>query len=141
MTLYDIVEAFKDIAIKLPNINYVAEGDIYDLNKKPNIDYGVFYITQTGHTQGENLINYNLTLFYVDRLTKDGGNKLAIQSNGITTLGNIINIFSLKYPDVEIEYDIEYTTFLHRFADECSGVFANVTISSDNNIGLCGYEI
>ena len=77
----------------------------------------------------------------MDRLTKDGGNKLAIQSNGITTLGNIINIFSLKYPDVEIEYDIEYTTFLHRFADECSGVFANVTISSDNNIGLCGYEI
>lgn len=140
MTLIDIVNEFLDIAKKQPNINYVNEGDIYDLNNKPNIDYGVFYITQTNHTQSEQMINYNLTLFYVDRIVKDGSNKLAIQSNGIVTIGNIINLFSLKNPDVEIDYDIEYTTFLHRFADECSGVFANVKIITDNNVGICGYE-
>lgn len=140
MTLIDIVNEFLDIAKKQPNINYVNEGDIYDLNKLPNIDYGVFYITQTNHTQSEQMINYNLTLFYVDRIVKDGSNKLAIQSNGIVTIGNIINLFSLKNPDVEIDYDIEYTTFLHRFADECSGVFANVKIITDNNVGICGYE-
>ena len=140
MTLIDIVNEFLDIAKKQPNINYVNEGDIYDLNKLPNIDYGVFYITQTNHTQSEQMINYNLTLFYVDRIVKDGSNKLAIQSNGIITIGNIINLFSLKNPDVEIDYDIEYTTFLHRFTDECSGVFANVRIITDNNVGICGYE-
>ena len=140
MTLIDIVNEFLDIAKKQPNINYVNEGDISDLNKLPNIDYGVFYITQTNHTQSEQMINYNLTLFYVDRIVKDGSNKLAIQSNGIITIGNIINLFSLKNPDVEIDYDIEYTTFLHRFTDECSGVFANVRIITDNNVGICGYE-
>lgn len=140
MTLIDIVNEFLDIAKKQPNINYVGEGDIYDLNKLPNIDYGVFYITQTNHTQSEQMINYNLTLFYVDRIVKDGSNKLAIQSNGIITIGNIINLFSLKNPDVEIDYDIEYTTFLHRFSDECSGVFATVRIITDNNVGICGYE-
>ena len=140
MTLIDIVNEFLDIAKKQPNINYVNEGDIYNLNKLPNIDYGVFYITQTNHSQSEQMINYNLTLFYVDRIVKDGSNKLAIQSNGIVTIGNIINLFSLKNPDVEIDYDIEYTTFLHRFSDECSGVFANVKIITDNNVGICGYE-
>lgn len=140
MTLIDIVNELLDIAKKQPNINYVGEGDIYNLNNKPNIDYGVFFITQTNHTQSENMINYNLTLFYVDRMVKDGSNRLNIQSNGITTIGNIVNIFSLRNPDVEIVYDIEYTTFLHRFTDECSGVFANVTITTDNNIGICGYE-
>lgn len=138
MTLYEITNALLATAKKVPNINYVGTGDIYELNDKPNIDYGVFYITQINHTQGENTIDYTLTLFYVDRVMKDGSNKLAIQSNGITTIGNIINLFLNTYDDVEVRYDIQYTTFLQRFADECSGVFANVTFSVDNNIGICG---
>lgn len=139
MTLYELINALLATAKKVPNINYVGTGDIYELNNKPNIDYGVFYITQTNHTQGENTIDYTLTLFYVDRVMNDGSNKLAIQSNGITTIGNIINLFLNTYDDVTVNYDIQYTTFLHRFADECSGVFANVTFTTDNNIGICGY--
>lgn len=140
MTLYDIVNDFKEIALAQPNINYADEGDIYTLNAKPNIDYGVFFVTQTNHQQSEDTIQYNLTLFYVDRLMTDESNRLKIQSEGIIMLGNIINIFSNKNPNVEIGYNINYTTFLHRFADSCAGVFADVTIIADNNIGVCGYE-
>lgn len=140
MTLLDVVKEFEKIAIKQPNINYVGNGDIYSLSTLPNIDYGVFFITQSNHTQSENTISYTLTLFYVDRLMADGSNKLQIQSNGIMALGNIINIFAMRNQDVEISYDIQYTTFLQRFADDCSGVFCNVTIEADNNLGICGYE-
>lgn len=140
MTLYEIVKSLQEIAQKQPNINYVGEGDIYILNSKTNIDYSVFFITQTNHAQYENTIEYNLTLFYVDRLMTDESNRLKIQSEGIMMLGNIINIFNQKYPDVEIEYTINHTTFLHKFADSCAGVFANVKIIADNNIGVCGYE-
>ena len=70
MTLIDIVNEFLDIAKKQPNINYVGEGDIYDLNKLPNIDYGVFYITQTNHTQSEQMINYNLTIIFAHSLRR-----------------------------------------------------------------------
>lgn len=139
MTLLEIVKALKDIALKQPNINYVGEGDIYSLNTLPNIDYGVFFITQSNHSKNENTTTYTLTLFFVDRVTADGSNKLAIQSNGITLLANIINIFQLKN-DVEIDENIDYTTFLQRFADDCSGVFCTVNITTDNGIGLCGYE-
>lgn len=140
MTLYEVVDSFLSIAKNVPNINYVGQGDIYSLNTLPNVEYGVFFITQTNHQMSENTITYNLTLFYVDRLKADGSNKLQIQSQGISTLGNIINLFSLHNDEVDIEYDIQYTTFLQRFADECSGVFCNVSITTDNNVGLCGFE-
>lgn len=140
MTLYEVVDSFLNIAKNVPNINYVGQGDIYSLNTLPNVEYGVFFITQTNHQMSENTITYNLTLFYVDRLKSDGSNKLQIQSQGISTLGNIINLFSLHNDEVDIEYDIQYTTFLQRFADECSGVFCNVSVTTDNNVGLCGFE-
>ena len=138
MTLSDIVNVLKNIAIKQPNINHIGDGDVYQLNSLPNIDYSVFWVTQTNHIQMENTIEYNLTLFYIDRLMTNSDNRLQIQSNGIITIGNILNILKNNY-DVEVG-DIQYTTFIQRFADECSGVFANVKIIADNNIGLCGYE-
>lgn len=140
MTLLEVVNSFLNIAKNVPNINYVGTGDIYTLNTLPNVNYGVFYVTQVSHQQSENTIKYNLTLYYVDRLKTDESNKLQIQSAGIVALGNIINLFSMKNEEVDVEYDIQYTTFLQRFADSCAGVFCNVTITTENNVGLCGFE-
>ena len=140
MTLIELITQLKNTAKKLPNINFVGDGDIYSLSTLPNLDYSVFFITQTNHSQDENNTKYTLSLFYVDRITNgNGNNKLAIQSNGITVLTNIINLFLRENDDVEVEYDIQFTSFLQRFADECAGVFANVTFVVDNNIGICGY--
>lgn len=140
MTLYEIVNSILDIAKKQPNINHTGEGDIYSLNSLPNIDYGVFYITQTNHTQSENVVTYKLVLYYIDRLLQDGSNRLQVQSQGILALNNIINIFNQITPEVEVDYEVDYTTFTHRFNDDCAGVFANVTITADNDLGVCGYE-
>lgn len=137
MTLYDIVTTLINIAKKQPNINYTGEGDIYILNSLPNIDYSVFYITQNNHTQREDTVNYNLTLFYIDRVNSNGNNVLQIQSTGMLALNNIINNFNNLY-DVEVG-DIDYTTFVHRFQDDCAGVYANVTITADAELGVCGY--
>lgn len=139
MTLYQITNNLLNIARSQHNIGYVGEGDIYTLNSLPNIDYGVFFVTQTNHSQREDTISYTFTLYYVDRLLPDNSNKLQIQSNGIVTLGNIINTLANKY-DVEVDYAIQYTTFIQRFQDMCSGVFATVTINVDNNIGLCAFS-
>lgn len=140
MTLYEIVNEFLDIARKQPNIGYVNCGDIYSINSIPNLDYGVFFVTQTNHSQDENTVSYSLTLYYIDRLLPDESNRLQIQSQGILVLNNIINIFNNLNDEAQIEYDINYTTFTHRFTDNCAGVFANVTITTDNVIGTCGYE-
>jgi hypothetical protein len=139
MTLYEVITDILNIAKQQPNINHTGEGDIYSLNSLPNIDYNVFWVTQTNHTQGENTVTYNLVLYYIDRLLPDASNRLQIQSQGMLALNNIINIYNQMNPDIQIEYDINYTTFTHRFVDDCAGVFANVTITADAELGICGY--
>lgn len=136
MTLIEIVKAFEKIAKKIPNINYIGEGDIFFLNSLPNIDYSVFFITQYEHQQMENTMVYNLVLYYIDRVDD---NTLAVQSNGILTLSNIINHFEQEYSDIEVDYDINYTTFTHKFTDDCAGVYCNVKITADADLGICGY--
>lgn len=139
MTLYEVITDILNIAKQQPNINHTGEGDIYSLNSLPNIDYSVFWVTQTNHTQGENTVSFNLILYYIDRLLPDTSNRLQIQSQGMLALNNIINIYNQMNTDIQIEYDINYTTFTHRFTDDCAGVFANVTITADAELGICGY--
>lgn len=142
MTLYNIIEELKNIAINKPNINYVGEGDIYILNSLPNIDYSVFFITQGNHVvdMDRNVITYSLNLFYIDRLFDDASNRLIVQSNGIDSLMNIINAFVGMNEDVVLASDIRFTSFNQRFADDCCGVFCTLDFEVENNIGLCSYE-
>ena len=138
MTLKETINKFLKIAKKQPNINFVGEGDIYTLNSLPNLEYSVFFVTQQQHNQSEDVISYNLILYYVDRLTETGDNTLDIQSNGIIMLGNIINTF-INENDADINYDITYQTFLHKFSDACAGVYANVKIEVANGISVCNF--
>lgn len=138
MTLYEICQAMQEIAMEQPNINYTGVGDIYDLNDTPNLKYGVFFITQSSHIIGEDTTQFQLTLYYVDRLFQDKSNTLQIQSVGIQLLNNIINQFNYEYSNVNVEFDVNCTTFTHKFSDYCAGVFAQVTVEVDNNLGICG---
>ena len=139
MTLIEVIEKIKNIAKKQVNVGYVGEGDIYELNSLPNVDYSVIYITQSNHSITPDLCEYTLNIFYIDRLFGDKTNRLAIQSHGISIINNIINNLELS-EDVNVEYPVPFTTFNHRFSDECGGVFATVKITADNELGLCAYE-
>lgn len=140
MTLKEIITKIKKVAKKQCNIGYVCEGDIYSLNSLPNIDYSVIFITQQNHSITADLCEYNINLFYVDRLFGDDTNRLDIQSHGITIINNIINELSSTDIDVDVEYPVSFTTFTQRFTDECAGVFATIKITTDNELGMCAYE-
>ena len=139
MTLYEIINKLKDIAISKPNINYVGDGDVYTLNSLPNIDYSVFFIPQNDHSIYQDTITYSLNLFYIDRISDSEDNTLNIQSDGMLQLTNIINtlIFS---EDVDVDGEISFTPFIQRFADQCAGVYCNVRFVVDNNLGTCSYD-
>lgn len=138
MSLYEIINKLLTIAKNKPNIKFVGEGDIYELNRA-NIDYSVFYITQNNTTVDNGVTTYNLNLFYVDRIVDEADNHLLVQSNGIDAITNIINELVLT-EDVEIEGDVVFTSFYQRFADDCSGVYAKVSFVTENNIGICSFE-
>lgn len=139
MTLIELINNLKKIAKEQPNINFVGEGDIYELNHLPNIDYSVFYITQGTHQVAEDTAYFELNLFYVDRLTDNEANRLLIQSNGIDILTNIINKMVFT-EDVDVVYPLNFTPFYQRFADDCSGVYCTITFLVDNTLGVCSYD-
>lgn len=139
MSLKEVIVKFLNIAKKQPNIGYTGEGDIYTLNSLPNLEYSVFFVTQQQHNQSEDVISYNLILYYIDRLVEDDANMLDIHSNGIIQLGNIINTFINENDDAVVNYNINFTTFNHKFADKCAGVYATISVDVANNIGLCNF--
>ena len=139
MTLFEIINKLKDIAISKPNINFVGDGDVYTLNSLPNIDYSVFFITQNDHSIYQDTITYSLNLFYIDRISDSEDNTLNIQSDGMLQLTNVINTLVFS-EDVDVEGEITFTPFIQRFADQCAGVYCTVRFIVDNNIGTCNYE-
>ena len=140
MTLKTTIEKLRDIALKTHNVRSVIINDIYRENAFASIDYGVVAIIQNEHVVGDNIVTYNLTLVYVDRLAKDGSNELDIQSDGMLTLTNIINAFVGEVDDASIEGDVTFTAYNQRFVDDCAGVYADVAISVTSNMGIC-YDI
>ena len=139
MTLFEIINKLKSIAINKPNINYVGDGDVYTLNSLPNIDYSVFFITQNDHSIYQDTITYSLNLFYIDRISDSEDNVLNIQSDGMLQLTNVINTLVFS-EDVDVDGDITFTPFIQRFADNCAGVYCTVRFIVDNNLGTCNYE-
>lgn len=139
MTLFEIINKLKDIAISKPNINYVGDGDVYTLNSLPNIDYSVFFITQNDHSIYQDTITYSLNLFYIDRISDSEDNTLNIQSDGMLQLTNIINTLVFS-EDVDVDGEISFVPFIQKFADQCAGVYCNVRFVVENNLGSCNYD-
>ena len=128
MTLYEIVNIFKKIALDQPNIRSTSDGSVYDaLNNNPSVKYDVFHISQTNHQEDFETDYYGLQLFYISRLEDSlEDNRLQIQSIGKEVLGNIIRTFcenfSIDYPT------ITYIPFTQKFNDLTAGQYCNVRL-------------
>ena len=110
--------------------------DTNRLNALPNAKYSVFAWTAGQHRREGNVMLYSLNLWYIDRLTTDSRNEVAIQSVGISILNNIIDTLLEEHQNELEQYgNIYYNDFQQRFADLCAGVYASLSIAIplDNN--------
>ena len=131
MTLQQTMDALCQIAKSQPNIHTTITNDIYRLDAMPNVKYSVFGITQNVHSWDDNLFYVNLNLYFIDRLTSDSKNELAIQSHAIEVLKNIIKTFKDEY-DAEIYNGIvEFRTFTQKFCDLTAGAYATLRLAVD----------
>ena len=135
MTLYNIIDILKKIGLQQPNIRTAEEGSVYDiLNANPSVKYNAFVISQQNHRKSEQFAYYTFNLFVVDRLVDDlESNRTQAQSMAIETLSNIIYTLENVY-DVEIESDMNFTTFTQKFKDECAGAYLQVTFICEKEI-------
>lgn len=127
MTLYEIIDTLKKIALTQPNVRTATDGDIYErMNGNPSVRYGVFHVVQTTHTEDEQFDNYGFNLFIIDRLEDDGANRISAQSTAKQLLSNIIGTFCETF-DAD-HNDIVYQPFTQKFKDNTCGVWASVTM-------------
>ena len=129
ITLSKMIDVISAIGSGEKNINTVIQNDIYELDGIPNAKYNVFGITQNVHREDDQFIYYNFYLYYINRVNNDGRqNEILNQSTGIQVLRNIIRK-TCGYLDIEVSEDIVYYPFIQKFADVCSGVYADVTFA------------
>lgn len=129
ITLAKLIDVICAIASGEKNINTVIQNDIYELDGIPNAKYNVFGITQNIHREDEQFIYFNFYLYYINRVNNDGRqNEILNQSTGIQVLRNIIRK-TCEYFDIDVDQDIQYYPFIQKFADVCSGVYADVVFA------------
>ena len=136
MTLFQIIQILKQIALTQPNIKSATDGSIYEvMNTNPSIKYNVVHFSQTTHQSDEETDYYGLNVFYVSRLEDSlEDNRLQIQSIGKDILDNIIRTFCENW---NIDFPvITYTPFTQKFNDLCAGCYCNLKLEIPKEI-LC----
>lgn len=138
MTLKQLIDILLKVSDMQPAVCNAYEGDVYEINTLSDVQYANIVITQGAHSVDTDFSTYGFTIFYIDRLVKDKSNKLEVQSLGIEVLRNIVSTLE-EYYDIEVSKPYSITTFTERFADECAGAYAQITIQVNNN-GICADE-
>lgn len=129
ITLAKIIDTICGIASGERNVNTIVQNDIYELDAQPDAKYSVFGITQNMHYEDEDFMYYDFNLFYINRITNDDrSNEILNQSTGIQVLRNVIRK-TIEALDIEVADNINYYTFIQKFSDVCSGVYADVTFA------------
>lgn len=134
MTLYQIINTLKQIALTQPNVKSATDGSVYEvMNANPSVKYDVVHFSQTTHQSDEELDYYGLNIFYISRLEDSlEDNRLQIQSIGKDVLDNIIRTFCENW---NIDFPtITYYPFTQKFADLCAGAYCNVRLEIPKEI-------
>lgn len=134
MTLFQIIQTLKQIALTQPNIKSATDGSIYEvMNTNPSVKYDVVHFSQTTHQSDEETDYYGLNIFYVSRLEDSlEDNRLQIQSIGKEVLDNIIRTFCENW---NIDFPvITYTPFTQKFNDLCAGCYCNLRLEIPKEI-------
>lgn len=133
MTLKQLLLELGELGIKDKMINYsCAGGSVYEINNLTIKNYPMLYISPTGnHRARKNFTEYNLTLFYIDRLLEDSSNDVDIYSTAVEVLKNIIKKAGTLDGVIKVDsdYQINLFTETERMSDRCSGAYAQVNIS------------
>ena len=126
MTLLEVVNELKAIAMTQPNIRSAGEGSVYDfMNGNPSSKYSVFFISQTVHREDENFAYYGFNLFHINRLDSTlENNRLQEQSIAKDVLSNIIKTFCNMH-DAKVE-SLVYHPFTEKFKDLTCGMYVTV---------------
>lgn len=136
MNYIQILNKIETYAQTIPYVKGTNLGDIYEfLNGKPNVRYSLVNIDINQATRNDNLINYSVYLYYVDRLTKSKSNWKEIKTVAEQALISIVNYAAENLGDIDDGYVINY--FEQQFADYCAGAWVNFNLEVPVELSHC----
>ena len=133
MTLEYLLYNIGKAAIRNKIINYAAAGgSIYELNAETIQDYPILFASPTGqHEVRVNTTDYEISLYYLDRLLRDNSNDIQIYSTAVENLKLTLKAIEEIEGVIEISdtYTISNFTETEGMNDRVAGAFATVTIT------------
>lgn len=136
MTLESLLYNIGKVAIRNKVINYAAAGSsIYELNADTITDYPILFASPTGqHEVRTNTTDFEITLYYLDRLLQDSSNDVQIFSTAVEQLKFMLRVIEEIEGVVEIgeNYTISNFTETESMNDRVAGAYATVTITVMN---------
>lgn len=143
MTLKTLIEKIAKLAIEQKCINFSMAGtSIYQLNPQKVDAYPVLFQSPTGdHLVNDNTTTYQISLYYLDRLTSDAINDIAIYSAAIENIKNLVRGIAEIEGVVKVYDDYRITNFndTESFDDALAGAFTTIDVVTLNN-EIC-YEV
>lgn len=145
MTLEYLLYSIGKAAIRNKIINYAAAGgSIYELNAETIQDYPILFASPTGqHEVRVNTTDYEISLYYLDRLLRDNSNDIQIYSTAVENLKLTLRAIEEIEGVIEISetYNISNFTETEAMNDRVAGAFATVTITILNTSDCDDIEV
>lgn len=138
MNVNEIINIIKEVAESLP-IGSVFDGDVYDNWNSAEVKYGSVNIGLQSMDYNGQSITYTFVLYYGDRLLQDKTNTNDIYTDGVRMLQSIINKLSMD-KNVIVPDIVTYTPFQQKFMDYLAGVYVQVDLTVESELGLCGLD-
>lgn len=143
MTLKQLLKEIGELAINQKCCNYSAAGtSLSEINPIQVDYYPVLFTSPTGnHRVKENTTEYEITLYWMERLLEDSSNDIDIFSTAIEQLKNIIiGIRSINgVVGVDFNYNIRNFADTEKMNDRVAGAYATIEIEAINET-LCFVE-
>lgn len=129
MNLNQLYSHIKNIAELKVGVNSVFLEDPYSAWNTHEVKYGSLCVyIETGNVV-DNIITYNVNIYWSDRITENGDNIFQIQSEGINIINDIVLDLENSTDIVGIGYN-SFTVFKQKFVDFLAGVYTTIQIST-----------
>lgn len=141
MTIREFNDKFRDYSLRHKFVNAYSEGDVYEIMNEGEKRYPQVVLTINSARTNDSMLILNCNVFYIDRLTESGDNRLQIWNVGIDALDKIMRMLCFENFMIQKSDNIVYQPFTEKFQDLCAGVYATVEFDILNNVNSCYNEL
>lgn len=137
LTYKQLLKLIERVALNHPNISSVFFNE-YNFTSISNIQYPALVVLNTSSDLTATVNTHNFTFIWADRLTKDGNNWIDVQSEGYSTVPEVINALD-RYIGMSDVEDLTVNSFKDQHADLLAGVAVDVSLQTVSELGNCDY--